>query len=195
MFSKFENKNTAVDIIMPNYNKEQFIEETIISIITQTYKNWHLYIIDDSSTDSSVETINKFSNLTNIIIVFLILAIFITVGPELDIYISSVFYYGNNQFMVQSYYLISIIFRKILLPLLLIYIFVFPILSKLLPIQKIYFGYKFSISEIVYIWISGTVTMLLMVNVVLKNMWGRARPNDVSYFNGFQDFSLMLHTI
>jgi lipid A 4'-phosphatase len=31
--------------------------------------------------------------------------------------------------------------------------------------------------------------MLLVVNVVLKNMWGRARPNDVSYFNGFQDFN------
>ena len=31
--------------------------------------------------------------------------------------------------------------------------------------------------------------MLLVVNVVLKNMWGRARPNDVSYFNGFQDFT------
>ena len=65
MFSKFENKNTAVDIIMPNYNKGQFIEETIISIITQTYKNWHLYIIDDNSNDNSVLIISKFSNLKN----------------------------------------------------------------------------------------------------------------------------------
>jgi lipid A 4'-phosphatase len=60
---------------------------------------------------------------------------------------------------------------------------------RFFPLQKIYFGYKFTLSEIVYIWVSGAVTMLLVVNVLLKNMWGRARPNDVSYFNGFQDFT------
>ena len=68
MFSKFENKNHEVDIIMPNYNKGQFLEKTINSVITQTYKNWHLYIIDDNSTDNSVEVINKFSSLKNITI-------------------------------------------------------------------------------------------------------------------------------
>ena len=31
--------------------------------------------------------------------------------------------------------------------------------------------------------------MLLFVNVLLKNMWGRVRPNDVSYFNGIHDFT------
>ena len=41
----------------------------------------------------------------------------------------------------------------------------------------------------VYVWISGAVTVLLVVNVILKNMWGRSRPNDVSYFGGFQDFT------
>ena len=80
------------------------------------------------------------------------------------------------------------LFRS-LLPFILIYIFVLPLVLRFLPLQKIYFGYKFSLSEIVYIWFSGTVTMLLVVNVVLKNMWGRARPNDISYFNGFQDFN------
>ena len=66
MFSKFENKNTEVDIIMPNYNKGQFLEESIISIITQTYKNWYLYIIDDNSTDNSTLIVNKFSKVKNI---------------------------------------------------------------------------------------------------------------------------------
>ena len=58
-----------VDVILPNYNKSKFIEYAINSVIAQTYRNWHLYIIDDNSTDNSVEAINKFSNLTNVTVV------------------------------------------------------------------------------------------------------------------------------
>ena len=133
--------------------------------------------------------ITNIKMVTKMLIVFFILALFVTVSPKLDIYISSFFYYDNNKFLIQTYYPVSILFRKILLPLLLIYIFVLPFILRFLPLQKIYFGYKFSLSEIFYIWISGTITMLLVVNVMLKNMWGRARPNDTSYFGGFQDFT------
>ena len=133
--------------------------------------------------------ISKIPMVTSIVIIFFILAIFVTFGPSLDLYISNLFYYGNKQFMIQSYYPVSIFFRKILLPFLLIYIFVLPLILRFFPLQKIYFGYKFSFSEIIYVWISGTFTMLLLVNVLLKNMWGRARPNDVSYFDGFRDFT------
>jgi lipid A 4'-phosphatase len=134
----------------------------------------------------------KISNIqmvTKVLIIFIILAIFVTVGPELDVYISSLFFNEDKKFLIESYYPISILFRKILLPLLLIYIFVLPFILRFFPLEKIYFGYKFSLSEIFYVWISGIVTMLLVVNIVLKNMWGRARPNDVSYFSGFQDFT------
>jgi len=58
-----------VDIILPNYNKGEFLEETINSVILQTYKNWKLYIIDDCSKDNSIEIINKFSNLKNITVI------------------------------------------------------------------------------------------------------------------------------
>jgi lipid A 4'-phosphatase len=133
--------------------------------------------------------ISKIPIVTNVLIVFFILATFLTVGPSIDLYIGSLFYYGDKQFLIQSYYPVSIFFRKILLPLILIYVFVLPLVLRFFPLQKIYFGYKFTLSEIVYIWVSGAVTMLLVVNVLLKNMWGRARPNDVSYFNGFQDFT------
>ena len=54
-----------VDVILPNYNKEIFLEEAINSVINQTYKNWYLYIIDNNSTDNSLDIINKFSNLKN----------------------------------------------------------------------------------------------------------------------------------
>ena len=63
---KIEVKNPFVDIVMPNYNKGKFIEEAINSVISQTYKNWNLYIIDDHSSDNSIEIIKKFSNLKNV---------------------------------------------------------------------------------------------------------------------------------
>jgi len=64
-----EKKEPSVDIILPNYNKVNFLEEAINSVLHQTYKNWHLYIIDDNSNDNSCEIIDKFSNLKNVTII------------------------------------------------------------------------------------------------------------------------------
>ena len=61
-------ENPLVDIILPNFNKANFIEECINSVINQTYKNWHLYLIDDHSTDNSLEIIDKFKNKKKYII-------------------------------------------------------------------------------------------------------------------------------
>ena len=49
-----------VSIIMPNYNCEKFIKDTIESVINQTYSNWELLIVDDCSMDNSVEIINNY---------------------------------------------------------------------------------------------------------------------------------------
>ena len=65
VFLKEEN-TSSVDIILPNYNKCEFLEESINSSIKQTYKNWHMYIIDDHSNDNSWSIIKKFSNLNNV---------------------------------------------------------------------------------------------------------------------------------
>ena len=64
-------KDPFVDVIMPNYNKGQFLEEAINSVINQTYKNWYLYIIENHSVDNSLQVIKKFSNLNNIKIILL----------------------------------------------------------------------------------------------------------------------------
>ena len=133
--------------------------------------------------------IKKTNLLIKILVIFFTLAVFVTIGPELDVLISRLFYYGDNQFLVQSFHLLSIVFRKILLPTLLVYIFILPVFIKFLPIQKFYFDYKFSISKVVFIWISGMFTMGLVINFLLKNLWGRARPNDISYFSGVYDFT------
>ena len=44
-----KKKKKTIDIILPNYNSVPFIEETIKSVINQTYTNWRLYIVDDCS--------------------------------------------------------------------------------------------------------------------------------------------------
>lgn len=49
-----------VSIIIPNYNRANLIEETLDSIIKQTYKNWECIIVDDGSTDKSLEVIQSF---------------------------------------------------------------------------------------------------------------------------------------
>ncbi|WP_237585455.1 glycosyltransferase family 2 protein [Alkalibacterium sp. MB6] len=51
-----------VSIIMPAYNSESFIKESILSVQKQTYTNWELLIIDDCSTDRTVDTVHSFND-------------------------------------------------------------------------------------------------------------------------------------
>lgn len=57
--SNFENG--LVSIITPVYNAERFIAETIESVLKQTYTDWEMLLVNDCSTDSSVEIINRYS--------------------------------------------------------------------------------------------------------------------------------------
>ena len=59
-----------VSIITPTYNSEQYISETINSIISQTYTNWELLITDDCSDDNTVEIVKKFIKRDNRIKLF-----------------------------------------------------------------------------------------------------------------------------
>ena len=45
---------------MPNYNKGEYLEKSINSVVNQTYKFWKLYLIDDNSTDESISILNNF---------------------------------------------------------------------------------------------------------------------------------------
>lgn len=53
--------NELVSIITPTYNSEKFISATIQSIQNQSYSFWELLIIDDGSTDKTIEIISQFS--------------------------------------------------------------------------------------------------------------------------------------
>ncbi len=48
-----------VSIIMPNYNSASFIEESIVSVLSQTYENWELIVVDDCSSDDSLKVIES----------------------------------------------------------------------------------------------------------------------------------------
>lgn len=56
------NSTPLVSVILPVYNAKDYIEDSIKSILYQTYRNFELIIIDDGSSDGSLELINKFSD-------------------------------------------------------------------------------------------------------------------------------------
>ena len=49
-----------VSIITPMYNSEDFIEETIQSVIYQSYEKWEMLIIDDGSIDNSINIVKGY---------------------------------------------------------------------------------------------------------------------------------------
>lgn len=53
-------KEELVSIITPTYNCGKYIEETIKSVINQTYKNWEMIIIDDCSTDNTKVIVEEY---------------------------------------------------------------------------------------------------------------------------------------
>lgn len=55
-----------VSIIMPSYNTEQFIVTTIESVLSQTYKDWELIIVDDCSPDNTDEVVKPYLMNTRI---------------------------------------------------------------------------------------------------------------------------------
>lgn len=55
------NCEKKVSVVLPTYNGEQYVEESIRSVLTQTYQNLELIIVDDCSTDGTPEIIRRFA--------------------------------------------------------------------------------------------------------------------------------------
>jgi len=51
-----------VSVIIPLFNKEVYIGRAIRSVLNQTFTDWNLYVINDGSTDSSLEKANEFDD-------------------------------------------------------------------------------------------------------------------------------------
>ena len=50
-------KEALVSVIIPTYNSEKFIIDTIQSVQNQSYKNWEVILVDGCSTDKTVAII------------------------------------------------------------------------------------------------------------------------------------------
>jgi glycosyltransferase involved in cell wall biosynthesis len=55
-------KMPLISVLVPVYNAESFLKETIESVLNQTFKNFELIIIDDGSTDSSIDIIRSYTD-------------------------------------------------------------------------------------------------------------------------------------
>ena len=52
--------NSLVSIVIPVFNKEKWITQTLLTVYNQTYPNWECLIIDDGSTDASLAVVSEF---------------------------------------------------------------------------------------------------------------------------------------
>lgn len=60
VFSNSQFKEPLVTIMMPTFNRAEFISDAIESVLHQTYQNWELIIFDNGSTDKTKQIVSKF---------------------------------------------------------------------------------------------------------------------------------------
>lgn len=65
-----KSEDLAVTVYLACHNYEEYVEQSIESVLAQTYKNFELIIIDDGSTDNSRYIINQYVEHPNVRIIF-----------------------------------------------------------------------------------------------------------------------------
>lgn len=58
---EYENSNIKFSIIVPVYNVEKFLRESLDSIVAQTLKDFEVICVNDGSTDNSLEILNEYA--------------------------------------------------------------------------------------------------------------------------------------
>lgn len=62
--------NPKLSIILPTYNGDKYIRKAIESIISQSFSDWELIVVDDGSTDNTENIVKKYADKDNRIIYF-----------------------------------------------------------------------------------------------------------------------------
>lgn len=62
--------NPLVSVIMPSFNSSKHIEETVNSVLDQSFSDWELIIVDDCSSDNTVDIVEALSEKDNRIRLF-----------------------------------------------------------------------------------------------------------------------------
>ena len=60
-----QNKTPKVSVVMSTFNDELTIENSVKSILEQTYTNYEFLIMDDCSTDNTYKILEKFKESNN----------------------------------------------------------------------------------------------------------------------------------
>ncbi len=63
-----KKSHPLVSIITPSFNQGQYIEETILSVLSQSYKNIQYILVDGGSTDNTMKVVEKYKAQIDIII-------------------------------------------------------------------------------------------------------------------------------
>ena len=50
---------TLISVVIPAYNAGQFLDETLESVLSQTYENWECIIVNDGSTDNTESVVKN----------------------------------------------------------------------------------------------------------------------------------------
>ena len=62
-------KNDLISIIIPIFNTEKYLSKTINSILSQSYKNIEVILVDDGSDDNSLSICKEYAKKDNRIVV------------------------------------------------------------------------------------------------------------------------------
>ena len=61
-----DKKEYGISVIIPCYNVGQYVEETLKSVLNQSFKNYEIICLNDCSTDGTLEILNKYQSLYHI---------------------------------------------------------------------------------------------------------------------------------
>src|SRR5687768_9931393 len=61
------NATPKVSVVIPVYNRAKYVGETIESVLSQTYQDFELIVVDDGSTDGSRKVLESFGNRVTVL--------------------------------------------------------------------------------------------------------------------------------